>query len=306
MPRSYSVQTVGIALVIAAAVAWSTAPVFVRLLPFDSWTIVFWRSVFAGCFVSVFLVSTQGRQGLRDLLWMQRGGWLFAALSTIAMIAFIPALQLTSAANVAVIGATAPFMAAGLAWIWFGEAPRPRTLLASAIAFAGVALIVGGATAAGDIRGIALTLVMALSFAAMTAAVRRYRDTSMVAAAAMSNLLGCIVSLPFANGIASVTGHDLALLATFGGLQVALGLIFFVFGTRLLPSAQASLLATLEMPLMPVWIWLIFSEVPAVHQLIGGAIVLAAVAFDTVGDLRARGIANRDAAKPPLPSEILP
>jgi drug/metabolite transporter (DMT)-like permease len=69
---------------------------------------------------------------------------------------------------------------------------------------------------------------------------------------------------------------------------VALGLIFFVFGTRLLPSAQASLLATLEMPLMPVWIWLIFSEVPAVHQLIGGAIVLAAVAFDTAGDLRAR------------------
>src|SRR5438045_2311858 len=46
MPKSYSVQSVGIALVVAAAVAWSTAPVFVRLLAFDSWTIVFWRSVF--------------------------------------------------------------------------------------------------------------------------------------------------------------------------------------------------------------------------------------------------------------------
>ena len=305
MPKSYSVQSVGIALVVAAAVAWSTAPVFVRLLAFDSWTIVFWRSVFAGCFVGGFLLFTQGRQGLKDLLWMQRRGWLFAVLSTIGMIAFIPALQLTSAANVAVIGATAPFMAAGLAWVWFGEAPRPRTLLASAIALAGVALIVGGATGAGDIRGIGLTLVMALAFAAMTAAVRRYRDTSMVAAAAMSNFLGCAVALPFAQGIGSVTAHDLGLLAAFGGLQVALGLIFFVFGTRLLPSAQASLLATLEMPLMPVWIWLIFSEVPAVHQLIGGAIVLAAVAFDTAGDLRARGSVD-EAAKPPLPSDTLP
>ena len=306
MPKSWSVQSVGVALVVAAAVAWSTAPIFVRLLAFDSWTIVFWRSVFAGCFVTAFLVLTQGRQGLKDLLWMQRGGWLFAVLSAIGMIAFIPALQLTSAANVAVIGATAPFMAAGLAWMWFAEAPRARTLLASVIALAGVALIVGGATAAGDVRGIILTLVMALSFAAMTAAVRRYRDTSMVAAAAMSNFLGCVVSFPFAGGIASVTANDIALLAAFGGLQVALGLIFFVFGTRLLPSAQASLLATLEMPLMPVWIWLIFSEVPAVHQLIGGAIVLAAVLFDTVGDLRARGGADRAAVKPPLPSENLP
>jgi EamA domain-containing membrane protein RarD len=33
----------GIALVVAAAVAWSTAPFFTRLLPFDSWTILFWR-----------------------------------------------------------------------------------------------------------------------------------------------------------------------------------------------------------------------------------------------------------------------
>jgi drug/metabolite transporter (DMT)-like permease len=306
MLKSYSAQSVGIVLVVAAAIAWSTAPLFVRLLAFDSWTIVFWRGVFAGCFVSAFLVLTQGRQGLKDLLWMPRSGWLFAALSAIGMVAFIPALQLTSAANVAVIGATAPFMAAGLAWAWFGEAPRPRTLLASAIALGGVAMIVGGASAAADIRGLVLTFVMALSFAAMTAAVRRYRDTSMVAAAAMSNFLGCIVSLPFAQGITSVSAQDLAVLAAFGGFQVALGLTFFVFGTRLLPSAQASLLATLEMPLMPVWIWLVFSEVPANHQLIGGAIVLAAVAIDTAGDLRTRKPEDRAAAKPPLPSDSLP
>jgi len=37
----------GITLVVAAAVAWSTAAFFTRLLHFDSWTILFWRGLFA-------------------------------------------------------------------------------------------------------------------------------------------------------------------------------------------------------------------------------------------------------------------
>jgi drug/metabolite transporter (DMT)-like permease len=65
-------------------------------------------------------------------------------------------------------------------------------------------------------------------------------------------------------------------------------LTLFVLGSRLLPSAQAALIATLETPLMPLWIWLAFKDVPSGNQLIGGAIVLAAVVADTVGDLRSR------------------
>jgi hypothetical protein len=38
----------------------------------------------------------------------------------------------------------------------------------------------------------------------------------MVAAAALSNILGCVVSIPFAQGIAAVTGFDLFIFAMFG------------------------------------------------------------------------------------------
>jgi hypothetical protein len=57
----------------------------------------------------------------------------------------------------------------------------------------------------------------------------------------------------------------------FGLLQVGLGLTLFALGSRLLPSGQASLIATLETPLMPFWIWLAFQEVPAFRALAGGA-----------------------------------
>ena len=109
-----------------------------------------------------------------------------------------------------------------------------------------------------------------------------------MAAAALSNFLGAIVSLPFAQGIASVTGRDLVVFAMFGIFQVAAGLTLFMLGSRLLPSGQASLIATLESPLMPFWVWLAFQEVPAAHALIGGALVMGAVVADIVGEMRAR------------------
>jgi len=161
-------------------------------------------------------------------------------------------------------------------------------LLASLAAFCGVAIIVGNARAGSDILGIGLACLMTVAIAAMTVAVRRHKNTPMVAAAALSNVLGSIVSIPFAHGIASVTGAELVILAMFGSFQVALGLTLFVLGSRLLPSGQASLIATLETPLMPFWVWLAFQEVPALRTLVGGAVVMGAVIADIVSGMRAR------------------
>ena len=129
---------------------------------------------------------------------------------------------------------------------------------------------------------------MTLAIAAMTVLLRRHKDTSMVAAAALSNILGSIVSIPFAHGIAAVTGADILILAMFGCLQVALGLTLFFLGSRLLPSGQAALISTLETPLMPFWIWVGFGDIPTLRVLLGGALVMGAVIADIVGDIRTR------------------
>ncbi len=195
---------------------------------------------------------------------------------------------MTSVANVAVIIATQPFIAAGLAWIWFQEAAGRRTVLASVVAFLGVTIIISSVEAVSDIRGIALACLMVLALSMMTVTIRRYNQTSMVAAAALSNFLGSVVSIPFAHGIAQVSGFDISILAMFGFFQVALGLTFFVLGSRLLPSGQASLIATLETPLMPFWVWVAFQELPTSRALVGGALVIGAVISDIAGAARVR------------------
>jgi len=286
MAEVRSQHRLGIALVVAAAIAWSTAPFFTRLLPYDSWTILFWRGLFGGGMIVAIMLMLQGRAGLRDLTRMDKNGWLVASFSTLAMIAFIPSLQLTDVSNVAIIIATGPFLAAALAWIWLREIPHLRTMLASIVALCGVMIIVGSARTGSDVIGIALACFMALAIAAMTVMVRRHKNTSMVAAAAMSNVLGSVISIPFAHGIADITELDLLILAMFGCFQVALGLTLFFLGSRLLPSGQAALISTLETPLMPFWIWVGFGEVPTLRVLAGGALVMGAVIADIIGDSR--------------------
>jgi drug/metabolite transporter (DMT)-like permease len=62
----------------------------------------------------------------------------------------------------------------------------------------------------------------------------------------------------------------------------------FLLGSRLLPSAEAALISTLETPLMPFWIWLAFQETPTLRALLGGALVMGAVIADIIGDSSAR------------------
>ncbi|MGJ4952117.1 DMT family transporter [Bradyrhizobium sp. HKCCYLS20291] len=286
MPDVHSQHRTGIALVVVAAIAWSTAPFFTRLLHLDSWTILFWRGLFGGTFIALFLVVAQGGRGAKNLMRLGRGGALVACFSAVAMLAFIPALQLTSTANVAIVIAAQPFITAAIAWLWLREAPSAATMLASLIAFAGIAITVSGALAAADLRAIGLAVLVMLAFAVMTVAMRRHKDTPMVAAAAFANVIGAAVSVPFADNLLAVSATDIGTLAMFGLCQVALGLTCFSLGVRLLPSGRATLIATLETPLMPFWVWLAFSELPSGRALAGGAIVMTAVIADIIGNDR--------------------
>ena len=56
MTGAASQHRLGIALVVAAAIAWSTAPFFTRLLAYDSWTILFWRGLFGGGLIAALMV----------------------------------------------------------------------------------------------------------------------------------------------------------------------------------------------------------------------------------------------------------
>ena len=52
----------------------------------------------------------------------------------------------------------------------------------------------------------------------------------------------------------------------------------FSFGAPLIPAAEAALLNLLEPIFGPFWVWLVLGEPPSRGAILGGAIVLAALA----------------------------
>ena len=133
----------GFILVTISAVAWSTTGFFTRLIPHDSATLLFWRGLFGGLGILAFIVW-QERKGTARSFWaMGRPAWAFALVSAFGMLCFITSFQLTTVAHVAIIYATVPFLAAGLAWFVMRERPALHAVLASFAALMGVGLMVG-------------------------------------------------------------------------------------------------------------------------------------------------------------------
>jgi drug/metabolite transporter (DMT)-like permease len=270
----------GLALITASAVAWSTAGLFTRLLALDSWTMLAWRGLFGALGIVVFLVILEGRNAWTSALRMGRPGLLFTFCSTVGMIFFITSLNHTTVAHVAVIYATIPFAAAALAWVLLGERPTASAIIASIAAFAGVALMVG-LSIEGTFLGDLLALGMTVSMSAMTVIARSFSNISVLAAAGLSALLAGIVCWPLGAPL-SVNGHDFLLLALFGLVNSAVGLGLFTIGARFLPAIETALIGSLDAPLAPFWVWLAFDETPGTITLIGALIVFTAVVIHLV------------------------
>src|SRR5262245_63187590 len=102
----------GIALVAIATIVWASGGLFTRLLPFDLWTIVFWRGVFATLFIGLFVGYSVGRSLIQLLRKTDRESLLVAICSCATIILFPAAVLETTIANAFTILAALPFVTA--------------------------------------------------------------------------------------------------------------------------------------------------------------------------------------------------
>ena len=289
--RAQRVQ--GIALVVLSTIAWGAAGLFVRLLPFDMWTIVFWRGAFGTFFIGCYVLWRFGPNTFRVIRRMGPAGALITVFSTAAIMLFVPALQHTSVANCMTIYAALPFFTAAVAWLWHRERPSPRTMAASVIVMAGIAIMLGPTTGGprlGDLLAAVATAAMAL----MTVAIRRSRDVEMLPVACLSTILSALIALPLAGHLLDLSTREYLVAAGFGLGPMTLGLMLYVIGSALIPATLSALIGTLEAPIGALWAWVGVGEVPATETFIGGAIVLCAVFGRLLLDRRADGRIRRE------------
>ncbi len=287
----------GLALVAMAALAWSSSGLFVRIITADLMTMLFWRGIFSGSALLILFFIIEGRKALSILRGSRLPAFAVAGLSALGMITGIGSLRYTSVADAMVIFATLPFVTAGLAYLSIGEKPARSTLIASVVALAGVGLMMWGSTLGGSLFGKALALTMTFCMAGFTIIMRRHRDVAMLPAMGISGWICAAFTWSFAQPF-DVSAANLALIATFGVVQNAAGLALYTFGSRRVPAAEATLIAALEVPLTPFWVWLLLGELPPQHTILGGVVVLAALFGHILMEFRGNAVGEPQPFRP--------
>lgn len=273
----------GVILVLVSAALFAMAGVFTKLVHADIWVTAGWRGLIGSLVTGAYFVWRRRRIGQSVSMRLGSFGWLFAALSIATQLLYIGALKYTYVANVAVIYAIAPFLAAGLAYAALGEKVRPLTISTATLSLAGVAWIVADGLGSGSGYGDLLALGMTVAFAVYMVAVRAAPDAPVLLAVAVSCFLLFLFSFVIASPL-SVSGRDALFLVLFG-LTFSTGVIFFTEGARLLPVADTALIGTMDVPFAAGFAWAFLNEVPPRATMIGGLVVVLAVAMQAVGDL---------------------
>jgi drug/metabolite transporter (DMT)-like permease len=272
-------ERMGFLLVFLSALVWSFGGAIARFIDAgDSWTVVFWRSAWAVAFLVAFMLW---RDGPRGTIGMFRGmglpGLAVAVCFGTASTSFVVALGYTTVANILLMQAGVPLIAALIAWLLFREKVALPTWIAIAAVIGGVAIMVsesitGNVSPIGD----GLALLIAFAFSAATLITRRYAHVRMTPATCLGAVFAGIFAATQAETLLT-SSRDMAFLFAFGAINLGLGLAFFATGARLVPAAFAALLGTFEVILGPIWVWLIHAETPSTRTIIGGAVVFAAL-----------------------------
>lgn len=263
----------GVILIVISAIAYSTAGLFTKGVEAGSWDVIFWRGLFAAAFTTIWTIK-RGRVR-QNFIGMGYSGWAVAVVGALGTAAFIPAFKLTTIANVSLIYAVSPLIAALLAWFVIGEKASPRTIGGSVGALLGVAIIVSGSIGQIGLNGDILALCMSTAMASIMVIYRNYPDTPAAGPAVLQSVL----SLPFAAIFGNpfdVERTEIYLLAAFG-LLFAIASVALAEGAKRVPSGQTALLSILETPLAPIFAFILFTEYPSIATFLGGSVVLFAV-----------------------------
>jgi len=235
--------------------------------------VAFYRSAFAA--LSLLLL-------FRPRLPRSTPGFLVALSSYAACLtSFVVATKWTTAANAIFL------QYSGVVWVLLfspvvlKEPFRARDAAAVAVALAGIGLFFAGRFGPGG-PGDLVALASGVFFAALVRSLRRERNAGAVAAVTYGNVLTAAALLPFVGADLSLSASSGAILLGLGVFQLAAAYALFVEGIRHVAATQAAILGMIEPVANPIWVFLLMGERPALLSLLGGAIVLGAIAWRTL------------------------
>ena len=272
------------AFAFAGIILLSPESLLIRLVEVDRWTLLFWRGTLM-C-VGLLAASVILARSTAVIGAIGRAGVLVAVLFGIQTVLFIVSITNTEVANTLVAVSAAPLFAAIYQRVFFGQRIGRRLLAVITVAMLGIAIMVSGSLGRGNVWGDLAGLGAAAGLGGSFVVIGRNRDRTMVPAMGLGGLVAALLALPLASPLAA-TASDFRYLAISGLVVLPLGFGLLAVAPRYIPGAEVALITLLEAVLGPLWVWLALGEVPASAAVLGGTMVIGALAVNSAAMLRA-------------------
>jgi drug/metabolite transporter (DMT)-like permease len=289
--------SLGLVIAVIAAATFGLSGAFVKPLLESGWSptaAVTVRALTGGIVLApVAIIALRGRW---SALW--RGRWRVLGMGLVGVagtqVLYFAAIERIPVSTGILVEYLAPILLVGFIWARTRRAPKAVVLIGSVVAVGGLVLVVSpdGSTRL-DPLGLTLAVVAMIGCAAFYVIAARPSDgLPPVALAAAGLLLGGIsLAVVGASGLLpfTVSYSDVQLfggaapwwvpLLVVGVFATAIAYATSITATEILGSRLASFVGLLEVVAATFYAWLLLGETLSLLQLLGGALILAGIAF---------------------------
>jgi len=247
------------------------------------WQILFWRQFFFSITVALYLLFTYKKNFFKSFYNSGIPGFIGGLILGIGFAAYIFSMYTTTVANTNFIITTETIFLAAFGYFFLKEKINLITFISIILGMSGVLIILGSSLSiqsSEQFLGNIVAFIMPISFAVLVIIIRKYPKVDMVPAQFTAGIFAAIIGFLIA-GQLSISIHDLFLALLAGFFQIGFGFILITVGSQTTPAATVGVLMLTESVFGPLWAWLFIKEVPPTAVLIGGAIIVFSILFQS-------------------------
>lgn len=261
-----------ILMMLLCAALWSTAGIFIKLIPWSPFVIAGWRSLISAGIVLLFFRFWKIKFRFnRQAVFI---GFFMCAL----FFCFVGANKLTTAANAIVLQFTAPVFLMVFSALIFKDRFRRADILAVVFTVGGMALFFLDKLKPGYLAGNLIAILAGASAAGMYLGMGKSDEETRMGGMLLGHIFTALVGIPFTFFTATqVSSSSVLCLLALGIFQLGIPYILLALSSKNCPPLACSLLGAVEPILNPVWVFIFSGEAPGLFALIGGAVVIASV-----------------------------
>ncbi len=303
----------GIFLISLAALFWSSAGLFIKIIDRPPMQIAFYRSLIAGIFLFGYLAYQKLILKTPFDFKLTKWSFLTALCYVFTVSLFVLANKLTTSANAVFLQYTAPVYVIVISYVFLRERIFAIEVATVVISLVGMVLFFIEAEKSTALIGNIVGIFSGIAFALLQIVVKRSEKSTEARNDRLSDMKG-IFNLALGNSatvlvllviVVSViflinpTGENSFLTYTFGSdfrltsrdllgllflgvFQLGLGYIFFAKGAKFISSVEIAIYTLLEPICNPVWTFLGTGEIPGLWPLVGGGLVLSAMVVNSI------------------------